>query len=292
MHSKLLAFYCKHTTDVLLFRQMMFAFLQGPRSNFVQVQIHQVCLRHGPIINQLLHSLSCCVQSMLQCSLATGACSGGSSFGQFCSSLSVTHHLGTGYVYLSTVGHMQFEQYNIRMFQLLDLTPEQRAACADLWRRWVQTRQMLHDRQAALAHSLYTMLPGLPDISASFLAALGAQSGRRSFPDDGPWSFTQYRSVGRGGGHEWARRLVGVSPSATAVAGTLVVQLRQLLLDDAIQAFDFTAGADSYWHRLGQQQQLLWQMLPTEEDGCLFDFFKLAQIATNEQRQLSVTRRL
>jgi hypothetical protein len=76
------------------------------------------------------------------------------------------------------------------------------------------------------------------------------------------------------------------------VAGTLVVQLRQLLLDDAIQTFDFTAGADAYLHRLCPQQHLLWQKLPTEEDGCLFDYFKLAQIATNEQRQLSVTGRL
>jgi hypothetical protein len=187
---------------------------------------------------------------------------------------------------------MQFEQYNFRMFQLLDLTPEQRAACADLWRRWVQTRQMLHDRQAALAHSLYTMLPGLPGISASFLAALCAQGGRLSCSDDGPWSFAQYRPVGRGGGHEWARRLVGVCPSATGVAGTLVVQLRQLLLDDAIQEFDFAAGADAYWHRLCPQQQLLWQILPTEEDGFLFDFLKIAQIAANQQRQLSVTCRL
>jgi hypothetical protein len=71
-------------------------------------------------------------------------------------------------VYLSTVYHVQFEQYNVRVFQLLDLTSEQRAACADLWRRWVQTRQMLHDRQAALAHSVYTMLPGLPDILHRF----------------------------------------------------------------------------------------------------------------------------
>jgi hypothetical protein len=137
MHGKLLAFYCKHTTDVLLFHQMMFAFLQGPRSNFVQVRQHQISLRHGAIIISLLHSLSCCVQSMLQCSLVTGACSGGLSFGQFCSSLPVTHHLGTGYAYPNTVDHMQFEQYNIRMFQLLDLTPEQKAACADVWRWWV-----------------------------------------------------------------------------------------------------------------------------------------------------------
>jgi hypothetical protein len=53
MHSKLLAFYFKHTTDVVLFSQMMFAFLQGPRSNFVQVRIHQISLRIGAIIKQL-----------------------------------------------------------------------------------------------------------------------------------------------------------------------------------------------------------------------------------------------
>jgi hypothetical protein len=192
-----------------------------------------------------------------------------------------------------TVLHVQFEHFNVRMFQLLDLSSEQKTACADLWRRWLQTRQMLHDRQAALAHSLHTMLPGLPDISSTFLATLRAPNALHSSERDEQWSLAQYSPLGQGCGHQWTRHLIGVSPSATTVAGALVVQLRQLLLDDALHSWDFTAGADGFWYQLSPQQlQLLETSKTTDADVCLFDHFKLAQLAASEQRMRSVTCRM
>jgi hypothetical protein len=132
-------------------------------------------------------------------------------------------------------GCVQFEQFNVSMYHKVGLKDEQKQALARLWHCYVQCRQQLQDRQAALAHSLHTALPGLAEVPADFLGSLQGDCIAIEPPAFAlQFSFSAYAPLGRGSGHAWAHRLLGASPCATAMAGSLTLQLHQLLTDDAL----------------------------------------------------------
>jgi hypothetical protein len=188
--------------------------------------------------------------------------------------------------------YVQCEQFNVHLFHQLDLKPEQKKALAEQWHRWVLTRQLLNDRQAALSHALHTRLPGLQDIPATFLDALIAKSAYQGSMMEELWPPVEYRPLGRGFGHDWARQLVGVSPSTTAAAGALVLQLQRFLSDDTLYSWDFSAGVGGIWYQLLPQQVRRLEELAAEGGGLLFDHFKLAQLAASELRRQSVALKL
>jgi hypothetical protein len=174
------------------------------------------------------------------------------------------------------------------MYHNLGLKHEQKLAFAELWHRWVQCRQQLHDRQAALAQSLHTVLPSLADIPAEFLGSLQPDLVTFQPPTFASQFFlSAYQPLGRGSGHAWAHRLLGASPSATATAGSLLVQLHQLLADDALYSRQLVGVTLGSRRCLNPRQALSLQAAAVESDGSLFDPFKLAQLASSEQRHLT-----
>jgi hypothetical protein len=185
--------------------------------------------------------------------------------------------------------HVQFEQFNVHLFHQLDLKPEQKKAVAEQWHRWVLTRQLLNDLQAALAHTLHTRLPGVQDIPAMFLDALCSGTASQETIVEETWPQAEYPAIGRGCGHDWARQLVGVSPSTTAEAGALVLQWQRLLSDDTFHSWDFSLGVGGFWYQLLPQQARHLDRLAIEAGGSMFDHFKIAQLAASELRRQSVT---
>jgi hypothetical protein len=71
------------------------------------------------------------------------------------------------------------------------------------------------------------------------------------------------------------------------MAGSLMLQLQQLLTDDALysrQLVDVTLGARK---GLNSRQVLLLKTATIESEGSLFDPFKLAQLAASEERHMA-----
>jgi hypothetical protein len=185
-------------------------------------------------------------------------------------------------------GRVQFEQFNVSMYHKLGLKHEQKQTFADLWHRWVQCRQQLQDRQAALAHSLHTVLPGLADVPAEFLGSLQADFVALQQPTFASWfPLSACQPLGRVSGHTWAHRLLGASPSATSMAGSLMLQLQQLLTDDALYSKQLVDVILGVGRGLNPRQALSLHAATIESEGSLFDLFKFAQLASSEQRHLA-----